>query len=136
MTSLSHTSPNISEISFHHTIGICTQPLTCIPKYEELSKDMWPKWFAVFFRVRCCDAFLLLWIRPKVTTTSTMESIYTLILSVWNRHLEHCVFLVIYLGYKNLTRSWWKLKLRFLKLQSFAKYLGNLLGFTKNIDLK
>ena len=57
----SHISPNISEISFHHTTGICTQPLTCIPKYEKLSKDMWRKWFAVVFQgsmLRCFSCAL------------------------------------------------------------------------------
>ena len=31
---------NISEIPPHHTKGVRSQLLTCIPKYEELSKDM------------------------------------------------------------------------------------------------
>ena len=45
----------------------------------------------LFFRVRCWDAFFVLWNSPKVARTSTMESIHTFILSVWNRLLELCV---------------------------------------------
>ena len=41
-----------------------------------------------FFTVRCWDAFLVLWNSPQVATTTIMESLYTLILSVWNRQLE------------------------------------------------
>ena len=45
--SLSH---SISEIHLHHTKGIRSQPLKCIPKFEKLSKDMWPKYLAVIFQ--------------------------------------------------------------------------------------
>ena len=33
----------------------------------------------------------MLWNSPKVITTSKTESIYTLILSIWNPQLEDCV---------------------------------------------
>ena len=88
---LSRTSPSISEIPLHHTSGLRSQPLNCISEFEKLSKDMWPKRLALVFRVRCWDAFLVLWNSTKVTTTSTMQSVYTFILSVWKRLLKFCI---------------------------------------------
>ena len=76
---LFHTSPNVSEIPLHHTTGIRSQPLTYIPESEE-SKICDQNISQLLFRVRCWDAFLVLWSSPKVTTTSIMESIYTLLI--------------------------------------------------------
>ena len=75
---LSNTSPKISEIPLHHTRGIFSQPLTCIPISEELSKDSDGNVWKLFVRVRCWDTFLVLWNLPKAITTCIMESIYTL----------------------------------------------------------
>ena len=49
-SSMSHTSPNITETPLYHTTGIRSQSLTCIPKSEEPSKDMWPKCLAFVFQ--------------------------------------------------------------------------------------
>ena len=81
-TAISHTSPNISEILLHHTTSIYSQALMCMPNLRNYAKICDQNASQLFFRVKCWDAFLVLWNSSKVTTTSIMEFIYTLILSV------------------------------------------------------
>ena len=78
---VSYTFPKISEVPLYHATDFTSKPLMFISKSEELCDQNVSQ---LFFRVRCLGVFFVLWDSAKVTKTSIVESIYTLILWAWN----------------------------------------------------